>query len=79
MIKKIKSILFSNAKNVKGINISFAGHWIKQHDSIEYFGSQLGSILSEKVMASKVLNEIHVILKFLYKQVRYLTPVFRRL
>ena len=61
------------------INISFAGHSFKQHISVEYLGCQLDSELSGEVMALKVLKKINVILKFLYCQSRYLTPVYRRL
>ena len=43
---KTKSILFSNTRGLKEINISFAGHSIKQHETIEYLGCQLDSKLS---------------------------------
>ena len=39
---------------LKEINISFVGPSIKQHETVEYFGCQLDSKLSEQAMASKV-------------------------
>ena len=66
---KTKSILFSKTKSLKEINISFVGHTIKQHETVEYFGCQLDSKLSGKAMASKVLK--NAILKFQYRQSRY--------
>ena len=44
---KTKSILFSKTRGLKEINISFAGHSIKQHETIEYLGCQLDSKLSK--------------------------------
>ena len=71
---KTKSILFSKTSGLKEINISFAGHSIKQHETVE-----LDSKLSGEVMASKVLKKINAKLKFLYHQSRYLTSAYRRL
>ena len=76
---KTKSILFSKTRDLKEINISFAGHSIKQHDTVEYLGCQLDSKWSGEAMASKVLKKINAKLKFLYRQSRYLTPAYRRL
>ena len=50
----------------KGNYISFAGYSIKQHDTVEYLGFQLGSELSGKALVSKVLRKINAKLKFLY-------------
>ena len=75
---KTKSILFSKTRGLKEINISFAGHSIKQHETVEYLGCQLDSKLSGEAMASKVLKKINAKLKFLYRQSRYLTPADRR-
>ena len=60
---KTKSILFSKARGLKEINISFVGHSIKQHKTVEYLGCQIDSKLSGEAMASKVLKK----LKFLYR------------
>ena len=76
---KTKSILFSKARDLREINISFAGHFIKQGRAIEYFGFQLDSILSGEAMASKVLKKKKSKLKFPYCQSRYLTIAYRRL
>ena len=54
---KTKSILFSKTRGLKEINISFAGHYIKQHETVEYLTCQLGSKLSGEAMASKVLKK----------------------
>ena len=54
---KTKSILFSITRGLKEINISFAGHSIKQHEIVEYLGCQLDSKLSGEDMASKVLKK----------------------
>ena len=76
---KTKSILFSKTRCSKEINISFAGHSIEQQETVEYLSCQLDSKLSGEAMASKVLKKINAKLKFLYRQSRYLTPVYRRL
>ena len=76
---KTKSILFSKANGLWEINISFEGHFIKQHETVEYLGCQLNSKLSGGAMASKVLKKINAKLKFLYRQRRHLTPTYRRL
>ena len=76
---KTKSILFSKTRGLKEINISFAGHSIKQHETVEYLGCQLDSKLSGEAMASKVLKKINAKLKFLHRQSRYLIPAYRRL
>ena len=39
------------------INISLAGHSIKQHEMVEYLGYHLDSKLSGEAMASKVLKK----------------------
>ena len=53
---KTKSILFSKTRGLREINISFAGHSIKQYETVEYFSCQLDSKLSGEAMASKVLK-----------------------
>ena len=75
---KTKSILFSKTRDLKEINISFGGHSIKQHKTAEYLGCQLDSKLRREAMASKVLKKINAKLKFLYRQRKYLTLVYRR-
>ena len=72
---KTKSILFSKARDLREINISFAGHFIKQDRAIEYFGFQIDSVLSGEAMAfeamaSKVLKKKNSKLKFPYRQSR---------
>ena len=69
---KTKSILFSKVRvrGLKKINISFAGHYIKQCETVEYLGRHLDSKLSGEAMAS---------LKFLYYQGRYLASGYRKL
>ena len=52
-----KSILFSKTRGLREINISFVGHFIKQHETVEYLGCQLDSKLSGEAMASKVLKK----------------------
>ena len=74
-----KSSLFSKARGLREIDISFAGHSIKQHKTVEYFVCQLDSKLSGESMASKVLKKINAKLKFLYRQSRYLTSAYKRL
>ena len=76
---KTKSIHFSKARCVRGIIISFEGHSIKQHITVEYLGCQLDSKLSGEAMTSKLLNKIDPKLKFLYRQSRCLTSAYRRL
>ena len=76
---KTKSILFPKTRGLKEIDISFVGHSIKKHQTVEYLGCQIDSKLSGEAMASKVLKKINAKLKFLYCQTRYLTPVCRRL
>ena len=71
---KTKSILFLKMRGLKEINIYFAGHSIKQHETVEYLGCQLYSKLSGEAMASK----INAKLNFLYRQSRYLTHGYRR-
>ena len=53
---KTKSILFSKTRGLREINTSFAGHFIKRHETVEYFGCQLDSKVRWEVMASKVLK-----------------------
>ena len=53
---KTKSILFSKTRGLKEDNISFVGHSIKQHETVEYLGCQLYSKLSREAMASKALK-----------------------
>ena len=76
---KTKSILFSKKRGLREIDVSFAGHFIKQYETVEYLGCHLDSKLSGETMASKVLKNINAKLKFLYPQNRYLTPAYRRL
>ena len=54
---KTKSILFSKMRGLKEINISFAGHSIKQHETVEYLGCQLDSKLRGEGMSSKALKK----------------------
>ena len=68
---KTKSILFSKTRGLKEINISFASHSIKQHETVEYLGCQLDSKLSGEAIASKILKKINAKLKFLYRRSRY--------
>ena len=75
---KTKFILFSKTRGLGEINITFTGHSIKQHETVEYFGCQLDSKLSGEAMASKVLKQVNAKLKFLYHQSRYLTPAYLR-
>ena len=50
---KTKSILFSKARGLSEINTSFAGHSIKQHETVEYLGFQLDSKLSGEAWLQK--------------------------
>ena len=43
---KTKSILFSKARGLREISISFVGHSIKEHETVEYLGFHLDSKLS---------------------------------
>ena len=52
---KIKFILFSKARGLREV-ASFACHYMKQHETVEYLCYQLDSKLSEEAMASKVLK-----------------------
>ena len=54
---KTKSNLFSKTRGLREINISFAGHSIKQHETVEYLTCQLDSKLSAESMISKVLKK----------------------
>ena len=47
---KTKSIIFSKARGLREINISFEGNSIKQHETVECLGCQLGSKLSGEAM-----------------------------
>ena len=53
---KTKSILFSKTRGLKEINKSFAGHSIKQHETVENLGRQLDSKVSGEAITSKVLK-----------------------
>ena len=76
---KTKSILILKTIDLRKMNICFADHSIKQHETVEYLGSQLDSKLSGEAMASKVLKEINAKLKFLCQQSRSLNPAHNRL
>ena len=65
---KTKSTLFSKAKGLREINVSFAGYSVMQHETVEYFGCQLDFKLNGEAMASKVLKKINAKVKFLYCQ-----------
>ena len=54
---KTKSILILKTRSLKEINISFAGHSMKQHETVEYLSCQVDSKLSGEAMASKVLKK----------------------
>ena len=56
---KTKSILFSRKKEAQILNISYDGHSIKQHNTVEYLGCLLDSNLSGESMALSVLKKIH--------------------
>ena len=70
---KNKFILFSKARGLWKTDISFAGHPIKQHETVEY---QKFQGLQKK--ASKALKKINATLKSLYGQSRYLTPAYKK-
>ena len=53
---KTKSNRFSKTRGLREINISFAGHSIKQHETVEYLACQFDSKLSAESMISKVLK-----------------------
>ena len=53
---KTKSILFLKTRDLRKIDISFAGLSIKQHKTVQYLGCQLDSDLNGEAMASKVLK-----------------------
>ena len=61
-------------RDLREINISFEGHSIKKHKTVEYLGCQLYFKLSGEAMASKFLKKINTKLKFLHRQSRYPTP-----
>ena len=61
-------------RGLRKTNISFEGHSIKQHETVEFLGSQLESKFSEEAMASKILRKINAKLKSLYCQ-SYIAPV----
>ena len=65
-------------RGLKEINIYFAGHSIKQHETVECLGCQLDAKLRGEAMASKVLEKINAKLKFMHRQNRCLTPAYRR-
>ena len=50
---KTWSILISKAKGLREINISFANHSIRQHETVDYLGYLLDSKLSGEVKTSK--------------------------
>ena len=52
---------------------------MKQHETVEYLGSQLDSKLRAEAIASKVLKKINAKLNLLYRQSGYLTPAYGRL
>ena len=70
-----KSILFSSKRDLREINIYFAGHPIRQHET----NLTTCLKLSDEAMTSKVLKKIYAQLKFLYCQSRYGTPAYKRL
>ena len=74
---KTKSILFSKARSYMEINISYADHYIKIHETLQHLDCQLDSKLSGESMASKVPKKINTKLKLLYCQSRYLTSAFK--
>ena len=74
---KTKSILSSKTRGLREIKISFVGHSIKQHKTVEYLGYQLDSKWRSDGFKSP--KNINAKLNFLYRQIRYLTPAYKRL
>ena len=56
---KTKSISFSKTRGLREINISFAGHSIKPHETVEYVGCQFDSKLSGEAMDSILVTNLH--------------------
>ena len=76
---KTKFIVFSKARGLREINISFKGHSIKRNETAQYFGCQLYSKLRGEAITSKLLQNRNAKLELLYYQGRYRTPAYRRL
>ena len=55
-----KFVIFSKTDGLKKTEISFAGHSIKQQETMEYLDCELDFKLSGESMASKVLKKINV-------------------
>ena len=79
---KTKSILFSPKnlrKRADEIVIKRHDVTLKQFSNVEYLGCLLDTTLSGEEMALKVLKKINGRLRFLYRQVKYLNPILRRM
>ena len=55
--QSLKLVLFSKAKCLREIGISFAGYSIKQHDRVVNLGCEHKSKLSGEALASKILRK----------------------
>ena len=56
-ISQTNSILYSKAKCLRKVNISFTGYSVKQHDTVEYLACQLDSKLSGENIGIKNPSE----------------------
>ena len=77
---KTKSILFStkNRKRKIGtLDIQYGDVKIKQYSKVTYLGCELDESLSGEAMALEVINNFNGWLKFLYRNLRYLTPYLK--
>ena len=73
---KPKSIFFTSkwrSKNVRQFNITCNQINTKQHSQVTYLGYVLDERMSCEPMAPKVINNINVKLKLLYRKNRYFT------
>ena len=74
---KAKSILFASkwrAKNIHQLNIKYKDINIKQHWEGRYLDCVLDETMKVEPMSLKFINKINGILKFLYRENRFLSP-----
>ena len=78
---KTKSTIFASkrrAKNIHYLYIKLKDIHI-EHLEETYLGCVLDEMMSGESMASKVINKMNSILKFLYRKNRFLSPKLRRM
>ena len=76
---KQKQFFFSRMKSPPQLNISSGDYSLKQHNTVEYLWSYLGSYLNGTSIARRCLKKINTKLSFLWRQGNYFNYSSRRL